>query len=53
MDGYSINHENGHYVLRVNGEFYGSHDSFFDAVKDLEDAKRKEEQKNGSDETRK
>lgn len=47
MDGYSIKHENGHYALRVNGEFYGNYDTFFEAVQDLEDAKREEEKKHG------
>lgn len=33
---YDIHQEHGHYVLKVNGRFYGSYDCFMEAVKDLE-----------------
>lgn len=33
---FEIKSERGHYILNVNGKFYGSYDSFGEAVKDIE-----------------
>ncbi len=33
---FEIKNERGHYILNVNGKFYGSYDSFSEAVKDIE-----------------
>ena len=33
---FEIKSERGHYILNVNGKFYGSYDSFSEAVNDIE-----------------
>ena len=44
---YDIHQEHGHYVLKVNGRFYGSYDCFMEAVKDAVQDKVKNRQKGG------
>jgi len=35
---YEIRSERGHYVVYLNGIFYGSYDSYVEALKDMEEA---------------
>ena len=33
---FEIRNEKGHYVVYIGGNFWGSYDSFYEAIKDLE-----------------
>lgn len=43
MNTFEIRHENGHYILLVDNRFYGSYDTFTEAVDDIEAIKAEKE----------
>jgi len=40
---FEIKSEHGHYVMYVNGRFYGTYDTISEAAEDIEALKKKEE----------
>ena len=41
---FEIKNVMGHYILNINGQFYGSYDSFTEALKDVEAFKEQKEE---------